>query len=287
MDVLVGQVGSSLGAVAKATIFLQDLRHLQETQLKKYDISASKSGMASPISGLADKVGTLKSMTTAGSLTGKLASKLGNLGGNGAQPPDDTYNRAIEVQFNPDSIHLRSNAGDDDVQINNYSQDSSQKGIGHGSMDIHVEMSVKLVFDQIQNITSFQQDMLDLSASQKVSQGVSALNGVLGKSQSVQVIVEAFVAALRNPYTRMICFSWGDLQYEGMLRQVNTTYTMFNMAGAPVRATVELILYLVEANNGATKDYTNGYWYDAYYNAFIDNNPLAQMMLDEDAVDTV
>ncbi len=287
MDALFQQVGGMLGTTAKATIFLQDDRGKSEQQLKE---EAMAKANASPL-GVAGLSGTdtLKKMAkSAYSMTDMVGGALSTLTGTYAQaPPDSSYNKAMTVQFNPNSIHLRSNAGDDDVQINSYTQDATVRGIGHGSMDIHVEMSVKLIFDQTNNITSFQQDMLDPSISQKAGQIFTSVNQAVGKMPSVQVITEGFVAALRNPRSRMVCFSWGELQYEGMLRQVNTTYTMFNISGAPTRSEVELMIYLVEMNGSALADYTNGYWYDAYYKAFIKGNPLAEALIDEGVVDTV
>ncbi len=285
MDALFQQVGGMLGTTAKATIFLKDDRNKQDKELQMEEMKKANA-MGVPGLGSTD---TLKKMAkSAYTMTDMVGGALSTLTGTYAQaPPDSSYNRAMTVQFNPNSIHLRSNAGDDDVQINSYTQDATVRGIGHGSMDIHVEMSVKLIFDQTNNLTAFQQDMLDPSISQKAGQVFTTVNQAVGRTPSVQVITEGFVAALRNPATKMVCFSWGGLQYEGMLRQVNTTYTMFNIGGAPTRSEVELMIYLVEMNGAAMADYTNGYWFDAYYKAFIKGNPLAEALIDEEVVDTV
>ena len=51
---------------------------------------------------------------------------------------------------------------------------------------------------------------------------------------------------------------------------------MFDQLGNPIRAEVGLMLYLVESS---TLDYSKGYWYDVYTEAFIDGNPLAEAYL--------
>jgi hypothetical protein len=52
--------------------------------------------------------------------------------------------------------------------------------------------------------------------------------------------VEALVAALRNPFTRMISFRWADFTFIGQLNTVRANYTMFSAAGRPIRAQVLL-----------------------------------------------
>ena len=95
-------------------------------------------------------------------------------------------------------------------------------------------------------------------------------------SVSVQQTVEAFIAIMRNENCRMVCFEWGDLKYEGSLRRLNTEYTMFDITGAPIRAKVRMSIYLVETSDSVLRDYSNGHWFDAYHEAFIMGNPLAE-----------
>ena len=145
-----------------------------------------------------------------------------------------------------------------------------------------MDFSVSLIFDQVSNTAAFQQDLLTISSSRGIQMGGKIVTDVVGgffgggKPQSVQVMVEAFIAALRNDKTRMVCFEWGELCYEGMLRQVNTNYTMFDMLGNPVRAEVGLVLYLMETSAKGISDYTDRYWAVAYEEAFINGNPLAE-----------
>ena len=260
-------VNSALSGRAKAVLRIKDNRAnkgatISKEQMEKMNNKKGFGGFGA--------AGKLQSFTPSigDMITGAIASKMGvDLG-------SDDYDKSIQVQFNPSSIRLRSNAGDDDVQITNYTQDD--RGIGHGAMDIHVEMSVVLTFDQISNTAAFQQDLLGLATSTSAlgSTAKNMLkNAIMGGSTiPLQTTVEAFISILRTLSPAAVCFEWGDLKYEGMLRQVNSNYTMFDMNGNPVRAEVGLMIYLVES---ATQDYSNGYWYDVYYETFIEGNPLA------------
>ncbi len=276
LNAVMNAVSTVTGSVEKAVIRLRDMRHFTEDQLKESKgATFSNSAMAS----LSNDLTVLKTAGTG--LLGAAASAAKNLMGMTSQAPKE-YNRAIQVQFNPSSLKLSGHAGDDDVQITNFTQDG--RGVSRGAANLQMDFSVNLIFDQISNTAAFQQDMLTLSSSRLISSiGNNALNAIGnllgGKPQSVQVTVEAFVAALRNDKTRMICFEWGELCYEGMLRQVNTTYTMFDVTGNPVRAEVGLVIYLMESSSQGIADYTNRYWYTAYYNAYIKGNPLAESML--------
>ncbi len=276
---LLNSVMTATGSVEKATIWIRDEREL----LKKGIVKSGASGYVSSKGvGMLAAASTLTSYTPSvlDGVTNAIKSAVGidltskkikrlQKGG---------YNRSIPVQFNPTSLRISGRGGDDDVQINNYTQ--AGRGIGRGAMGFQIELSLNLIFDQVSNTAAFQQDMLTLSSSRAVSSAANIVNEVaLGrKTQSVQVVVEAFIAALRSDKTRMLCFEWGEMMYEGMLRTVNTEYTMFDINGNPVRASVGLLLYLIESTEDGLRDYSNRYWYQAYYDAFIKGNPAAEKM---------
>ncbi len=276
---LFNSLSTVTGSVEKATIWIRDERELKKKGIKK---EKGKGYTSSTGMGLLGAASSLTSYTPSilDGITDAVKSVAGlDLGSKKIKRlQKGGYNRSIPVQFNPTSLRLSGHAGDDDVQITNFTQDG--RGIGRGAMNLQIEMSVNLIFDQISNTAAFQQDMLTLSTSRAASSVANIANELLlgRKTQSVQVIVEAFVAALRSDLTRMVCFEWGEVLYEGMLRTVNTEYTMFDINGNPVRATVGLLIYLLESTNDGLKDYSNRYWYQAYYDAFIKGNPAAEAM---------
>ena len=64
------------------------------------------------------------------------------------------------------------------------------------------------------------------------------------------------------------------MHYRGILTAVNAEYTMFNPAGRPIRAVVNISLLLVDEK---VKANDMGYWDQSYQNAFGENhkNPAA------------
>ena len=82
---------------------------------------------------------------------------------------------------------------------------------------------------------------------------------------------------MRNENTREICFEWGEFKYEGLLSRINATYKMFDINGNPIRAEVDMVMYLLDMEVMGNKGVD--YWEDAYYDAFIADNPAAMSMM--------
>lgn len=270
----VNVISALSGQTKKAFISIRDDRDYENAALKIKEMDELKS--ANPALGGLGDVAALESITNSVvDATAKAAKAAGlhiSTGG---------YTRSIEVQFNPSTIQISGFAGDEDVSISEFAQ-GGNGSIRSGSVGAQVEMTVKLIFDHTSNTAAFQQDLMNLmSANALMSAAGSKLKDmVTGKvRESVQISTEAFIAALRNDKTRAICFEWGDMKYEGMLRQVYSNYTMFDMNGNPIRAEVTLNLYLVESTESILKDYSNGYWFAAYKECFIKGNPVAELAL--------
>lgn len=273
-DAIQNAVSTGTGEIAKAIIRFKDKRPLTTGEPDKTEgapLSGTKGlGAVSNLAAYTPSIG--------GAILNAALGSLGLASGN------TDYDKSITVQFNPSSIHLSGHAGDDDVQITNYTT-SGKPGIGNGSMKLHVDMSVELIFDQTFNLQAFKQDLLSFNPAdyggQLIKKGAQKIvGGLMGaNTATVQQIVEAFVAIMRNEKCRLVCFEWGDMRYDGCLRTVNNEYTMFDIMGNPTRAKVKLTLYLVEVVGKKVMDYTDSYWFDAYYEAFIDGNPLAMAMV--------
>lgn|GEM_PF-1075800 len=284
--VLQNALSTATGTVAKARIKIMDERNLKTDTPNRNDMSVQKKekgvmdlvDLDSQIVDMRDLGGKITSKVQ--TATSGLGQRLVNLVGNGFGADMDYagYNRVIEVQFNPASLRISSNASDEDMEVMNFTQDGSN--MERGSADLHIDLSMKLIFDQISNTGAFEQDNLTLSTSRIMNSAVKGLeNLTLGRNtQSIQVTVEAFIAMLRNPLTRRICFQWGEFNYEGIVTNVNSNYTMFDINGLPIRAEVGLTMYLIDPDITSRVDNT-GYWYDAYHACFIDGNPEAEAMM--------
>lgn len=139
------------------------------------------------------------------------------------------------VQFNPSTLSLsadrRKKDPKKDVSDNKMSTNDDMMEFPRNTM------SVKLIFDQVNNCDAFMNEMLVLNPTSITAQVV---NTVKKKEFTVLPYVEGFIAAIRNPYTRGLTFQWGNFTFSGNLESVNAAYTMFSVSGQPVRAEITL-----------------------------------------------
>ncbi len=189
--------------------------------------------------------------------------------------------KTFEVQFNPSDIEIEGMGGGRvATTAYNVADDKDRKsagGISYGPAPVRINFSVKLLFDKMDANESFLSAKTNLAPSELAKSGASLAKtgvqmaaGKLGKnigeqSFSVQQEVEALMAALRSPYTRTISFYWGDMVYCGVLNRVSAQYVMFNSAGEPVRAYVQLSLICADKEVSPS---SLGAWEHAYNDAF-------------------
>lgn len=106
------------------------------------------------------------------------------------------------VQFNPSNIKISVCGKKSEPKTG---ADVKRRRSSYGLLGIQKEVSFELYFDQLEK------DM-----------------------KNVQKLRNSF----RNPYTRYISFSWGNQFYEGELKDLKITYTMFSNKGEPIQASV-------------------------------------------------
>ncbi len=287
MDLL--KLGAESFATAPAYVKIKDCRKLTEEAFskEKAEKAAGGSALGSKIPGgdklngavnnLKDKAGEAAkkavSQVAGGGLLGSIGGLIGNKMGIG-QASNDDYDKVFKVQFNPSSLQISSQGGGEVVQKSVYA--NAKKG-EPGSIEMgvtmpHVEMSVQLMFDGLtSNYKAFASDLANFSTTNLIDEGLDLVGGFVsnrlgsGTDLTVQAAVEGFIAAMRNAYTRQVCFEWGDLYYEGELKSVNATYTMFDSVGRPVRAKVNMSIYLQDES---VSNSDLGYWETAYDTVF-------------------
>lgn len=168
--------------------------------------------------------------------------------------------RILWVQFNPSELTLNASAV----------PQSQQDGTTGRSRTMAVEdaklaLTVLLYFDDMDTYDAF---MWDKFTAGLTAQGIANLTKMgmeaagKGKVYSIQGKVEALVAALRNPYTRLISFRWADFTFIGQLNTVRANYTMFSPSGRPIRAQV-----LLRIQHEMHPKMLQG-WYDSFEKAF-------------------
>lgn len=175
------------------------------------------------------------------------------------------YDKEFKVQFNPSTLSLSGFVESETLNMDFSSKDGDElKSTG---MSLQLHMSVQLIFDQVSPRMAFGEDLINISPSSLLKSGVSTLisKTAYKRTNSVQTEVEGFLAACNTTRTKKIQFAWGQMEYSGILRNVNAKYTMFDMSGCPVRAVVNLSIFLIDPHITRTDQ---GYWGKAYKKMF-------------------
>ena len=177
--------------------------------------------------------------------------------------------KTFEVQFNPSDLQIEGYGGGRIATTNfDKTDDKSKEGsanITYQPAPVNIRLSVKLLFDNMDPNECFLSAKTNIALSELAKSGIKKALTKLNKKLTVQQEVEGLIAALRSPYTRRITFYWGDMCYSGVLNRVSSQYTMFNTAGEPVRAVVQLSLICADETVSST---SMGAWENAYYEAF-------------------
>lgn len=172
--------------------------------------------------------------------------------------------KCFYVQFNPSELTL-SGYGGGRVTKTDYTSEKG-KGISFEQAAVRITLNVKLIFDKVDPQDAFMADKLNTSATAMMEGAAKGVRSALGKKDnSVQTEVEGLIAALHSTYTRRITFHWGTMNYTGVLNRVSAQYTMFNVKGQPIRATVALSLVCADKDVAPN---SMGVWQEYYQNAF-------------------
>lgn len=166
----------------------------------------SDSKLSGGFTGLTDKLKSISSKM--------VSDSLGNLMSGLQAPAKD--GEVFPLQFNPAELTISAQGRRSREQVG---IDVKHQKADYGILGVQVIVKIPILFD----ITS--EDSL-----------------LLKKEKGVREKVEELLNAVNNPYLRKICFSWGNLSYEGQLYGISVDYEMFDREGTPIRAKVHLQL---------------------------------------------
>lgn len=173
---------------------------------------------------------------------------------------------AMEVQYNPNSIYMETQAGRQVEYAGGNLGSKSNNQIVQDFRPVSTTMSFQLIFDDMNPNDAF---MLENLAPTTVGNIVSAVgSGVRKKKEggySVQSQVDGLMALLTQDETRQVIFFWAEMCFRGELVDVNTRYTMFNKDGNPIRGVVELTIC---QGDDPLFGYDRIYWDQAFTKAF-------------------
>ncbi|MDR1321804.1 MAG: hypothetical protein LBK56_10325 [Gracilibacteraceae bacterium] len=144
---------------------------------------------------------------------------------------------AMQVQYNPASIVFRANA--DDVPARFLQQNVETEIPRQFTRPPSVVMSLQLLFDAVNVKDSFTADKFRLSAGDILTAGAALFKK---ETYSVQAQTNALVAMLLRERTSLVTFHWANMNFCGIVSEVQARYVMFSVSGRPVRSTVQLSL---------------------------------------------
>ncbi|MCL1822997.1 MAG: hypothetical protein FWG44_02220 [Oscillospiraceae bacterium] len=170
--------------------------------------------------------------------------------------------RQYKVQFNPKELIL---SGQQPVSTNGSVEGTGKDSPVSNSVahePAKVSLTMNLVFDEVNLFDCFTCEKFTPGVANLTKNLVTAGMKLKGTVWSVRPQVEAFLAAVRNPYTRLIEFTWEKFTFVGNIAQISAEYTMFSIEGHPVRANMRLML-VNEKNNAESQR-----WIRDFDNAF-------------------
>ena len=249
-------VSSLTGNLPKAILCVRDLSQAQGGE--KGDAAKKASDLQKRLlKSTEDALNGLLEDNRGGSQTFRsLTGKNGAMAGSGYL--------ALEVQYNPSSISMSTQAG---KQVH-----YSGGNLGQGSANqitqivqpVSTTMSFQLVFDDMNPQDAFVLENMAPTAGNLVSGTADVARKVRG-AYSVQAQMDGLMSLLTQPVTRKVIFYWAKMCFQGELVSVSSRYTMFNKDGNPIRGMVDLTI-----RQGEESGFDVAYWDEAFTRTFGD-----------------
>lgn len=247
-DILANAVSGITGNIAKAVIFVRDVKPGERATVAEGTSKAEELQKK-----LLERTKQALSSTSYSSITGKkgMMTNSGFL--------------ALEVQFNPNTIHMETVAGVEVEYEGGNLGSRSANQIVQIKHPASTTMNFELIFDDVNPADAFMLENLAPALGNLTSNVASAVKKIKEQDYGVQNIIDGFMSLLTRDITRQIIFFWGKTCFAGELIGVSSRYTMFNKKGRPIRGVVQLSI-----RQGEDAQYTQGkdYWSDAFNKAF-------------------
>lgn len=250
-------VNSLSGNVPKAVLCVRNIKTLKQVTPKDTPeemLRKKKANMADTL----EKANNLqKSLmeATAGALSGTLSSEARD----SLMGQDKAY-LAMEVQYNPSSIHMQTTTGSQLEYSGGNMGNMSNNMIIQNVVPTSTTMNVQLIFDEVNIYDAFMVN----NVNSPVGAVTQAVKYAADKGHSVQHQIEGILSLLTMDVTRQVVFYWAKMCFRGELTAVQAHYTMFNKSGNPIRGVVNLSIRQGEQ----AEFYDPAYWEKAYDNLF-------------------
>jgi len=156
----------------------------------------------------------------------------------------------MKFQFNPSSINISARGGGRKQRITN-----EQGKEDFSPQETKMYLNFQFIVDRTDVTNAFMFEKFSLTASRALNEIGSAIgNAINGKDNAytVQPLVDGLVAALRSSGDVAARFTWNKMNYYGIINKIDSTYTMFNPSGDPIRAVIRISMTM--ATQKGTED---------------------------------
>lgn len=174
-----------------------------------------------------------------------MAKAMGNAAGNLLLSSSIANMHPMEVQFNPTTLRLSGVSGGL-APVTSYG--SGSNSLDFKGLPTRVDVSFKLLFDDVEPKNAFLQDKLipepvDIAKAATVEALKHTSAKIASKYLStVQDKVEGLHAAMRMRKTTEVVFAWNKTMIRGVITSLSTNYIMFAPDGNPIRATADITI---------------------------------------------
>ncbi len=250
-------VNSLSGNVPKAILCVRNIKTLEQITSR----DGAEERLRKKRANMKDTLDAAKDLqdafmkATENALSGTVASKARkNLLGQ-----DQAY-LAMEVQYNPSSIHMQTATGSQLDYSGGSMGNMANNMIIQNIVPTSTTMNVQLIFDEVNMYDAFMVN----NVNSPVGAIAQAAKYAVEKEHSVQHQIEGILSLLTMDVTRQVVFYWSKMCFRGELTAVQANYTMFNKSGNPIRGVVNLSIRQGEQ----AELFESSYWGKAYENLF-------------------
>ena len=250
-------VNSLSGNVPKAILCVRNIKTLEQITSR----DGAEERLRKKRANMKDTLDAAKDLqdafmkATENALSGTVSSKARkNLMGQ-----DQAY-LAMEVQYNPSSIHMQTATGSQLDYSGGSMGNMANNMIIQNIVPTSTTMNVQLIFDEVNMYDAFMVN----NVNSPVGAIAQAAKYAVEKEHSVQHQIEGILSLLTMDVTRQVVFYWSKMCFRGELTAVQANYTMFNKSGNPIRGVVNLSIRQGEQ----AELFESSYWGKAYENLF-------------------
>lgn len=250
-------LNSLTGNVPKAVLCVRNVKKLEKITAEdnaESRMNKQRNNISSTLS-KADALHRSLMEKTQGALSGTLSS-----GDRKSLMGADKEYLAMEVQYNPSSIHMQTTTGSQLDYCGGNMGNSSNNMIVQNIVPTSTTMTVQLIFDDVNMFDAFMVNNI----TSPVGSAAQGVRYFADRKYSVQHQVEGILSLLTMDATRQVVFYWAKMSFRGELTGVQANYTMFNKSGNPIRAVINLSIRQGEQAGL----YEAESWEQAYTNLF-------------------